>query len=76
MLPSEHLETAVDLITVGADLAFLDPAQIKEGKAVEFLATCTADMRHILEDLPQPPPQDAFWRCRKFENFKWHANCA
>jgi len=33
-------------------------------------------MRHILEDLPQPPPQDAFWRCRKFENFKWHANCA
>jgi cation diffusion facilitator CzcD-associated flavoprotein CzcO len=33
-------------------------------------------MRHILEDLPQPPPQDAFWRCRKFENFMWHANCA
>jgi FAD-dependent urate hydroxylase len=32
-------------------------------------------MRHILEDLPQPPPQDAFWRCRKFENFVWHANC-
>jgi cation diffusion facilitator CzcD-associated flavoprotein CzcO len=33
-------------------------------------------MRYILEDLPQPPPQDAFWRCRKFENFVWHANCA
>jgi cation diffusion facilitator CzcD-associated flavoprotein CzcO len=33
-------------------------------------------MRHILVELPQPPPQDAFWRCRKFENFKWHANCA
>jgi len=32
-------------------------------------------MRHILEDLPQPPPQDAFWRCRKFENFVWHADC-
>jgi cation diffusion facilitator CzcD-associated flavoprotein CzcO len=33
-------------------------------------------MRHILEDLPQPPPQDAFWRCRRFENFVWHADCA
>jgi len=33
-------------------------------------------MRRILEELPQPPPQDAFWRCRRFENFVWHANCA
>jgi cation diffusion facilitator CzcD-associated flavoprotein CzcO len=33
-------------------------------------------MRHILEELPLPPPQDSFWRCRKFENFAWHANCA
>jgi cation diffusion facilitator CzcD-associated flavoprotein CzcO len=33
-------------------------------------------MRHILERLPAPPPQDAFWRCRRFENFVWHANCA
>ena len=33
-------------------------------------------MRHILDDYAQPPPQDAFWRCRKFENFMWHANCA
>ena len=33
-------------------------------------------MRRILEEFPQPPPQDAFWRCRKFENFVWHANCA
>jgi cation diffusion facilitator CzcD-associated flavoprotein CzcO len=33
-------------------------------------------MRHILQELPQPPPQDAFWRCRKFENFAWHPNCA
>jgi cation diffusion facilitator CzcD-associated flavoprotein CzcO len=32
-------------------------------------------MRHILEELPAPPPQDAFWRCRNFENFAWHANC-
>jgi cation diffusion facilitator CzcD-associated flavoprotein CzcO len=32
--------------------------------------------RHILQELPQPPPQDAFWRCRKFENFVWHPNCA
>jgi cation diffusion facilitator CzcD-associated flavoprotein CzcO len=32
-------------------------------------------MRYILEDLPQPPPQDAYWRCRKFENFAWHSNC-
>jgi cation diffusion facilitator CzcD-associated flavoprotein CzcO len=33
-------------------------------------------MRHILEELPVPPPQDSFWRCRRFENFAWHANCA
>jgi FAD-dependent urate hydroxylase len=33
-------------------------------------------MRHILEELPMPAPQDAFWRCRRFENFAWHANCA
>jgi cation diffusion facilitator CzcD-associated flavoprotein CzcO len=33
-------------------------------------------MRHILEELPVPPTQDAFWRCRSFENFAWHANCA
>jgi cation diffusion facilitator CzcD-associated flavoprotein CzcO len=32
-------------------------------------------MRRILDDFPQPPPQDAFWRCRKFENFAWHADC-
>jgi cation diffusion facilitator CzcD-associated flavoprotein CzcO len=33
-------------------------------------------MRHILEELPVPPTQDTFWRCRSFENFAWHANCA
>jgi len=33
-------------------------------------------MRHILEELPVPPTQDTFWRCRSFENFSWHANCA
>lgn len=33
-------------------------------------------MRHILEELPIPPPQESFWRCRRFENFVWHANCA
>jgi FAD-dependent urate hydroxylase len=33
-------------------------------------------MRRILEELPQPPPQDAYWRCRKFGNFAWHSNCA
>lgn len=32
-------------------------------------------MRHILEELPVPPTQDAYWRCRKFENFDWHPNC-
>jgi cation diffusion facilitator CzcD-associated flavoprotein CzcO len=32
-------------------------------------------MRHILGELPLPPPQDTFWRCRRFENFGWHANC-
>jgi cation diffusion facilitator CzcD-associated flavoprotein CzcO len=32
-------------------------------------------MRHILEELPAPPPQDSFWRCRRFENFTWHSNC-
>ena len=33
-------------------------------------------MRHILEERPVPPTQEAFWRCRRFENFEWHANCA
>lgn len=33
-------------------------------------------MRRILEGLPVPPTQDTFWRCRSFENFAWHANCA
>jgi FAD-dependent urate hydroxylase len=32
-------------------------------------------MRRILEDLPVPPTQDTFWRCRSFANFAWHANC-
>jgi cation diffusion facilitator CzcD-associated flavoprotein CzcO len=33
-------------------------------------------MRYILEKPPMPPPQEAFWRCRKFDNFTWHTNCA
>ena len=33
-------------------------------------------MRHILEKLPVPPPQESFWRCRRFANFAWHPNCA
>jgi cation diffusion facilitator CzcD-associated flavoprotein CzcO len=33
-------------------------------------------MRHILEQLPVPPTQDTYWRCRRFENFEWHANCS
>jgi FAD-dependent urate hydroxylase len=33
-------------------------------------------MRRILEEVPLPPPQESFWRCRRFENFAWHANCA
>jgi FAD-dependent urate hydroxylase len=33
-------------------------------------------MRYILEKPPMPPPQEAFWRCRKFDNFAWHTNCA
>jgi cation diffusion facilitator CzcD-associated flavoprotein CzcO len=33
-------------------------------------------MRHILEERPVPPTQDTFWRCRRFKNFAWHANCA
>jgi hypothetical protein len=32
-------------------------------------------MRHILEELPVPPTQDAYWRCREFENFAWHPDC-
>ena len=32
-------------------------------------------MRHILEELPMPPPQDSFWRCRRSKNFRWHSNC-
>lgn len=31
-------------------------------------------MRQMLEP-PQPPPQHAYWRCRAFKNFHWHANC-
>jgi cation diffusion facilitator CzcD-associated flavoprotein CzcO len=31
-------------------------------------------MRRLMEP-PQPPPQHAFWRCRQFENFHWHADC-
>jgi cation diffusion facilitator CzcD-associated flavoprotein CzcO len=33
-------------------------------------------MRHVMDGLPIPPPQEAFWRCRRFENFRWHSNCA
>jgi cation diffusion facilitator CzcD-associated flavoprotein CzcO len=33
-------------------------------------------MRYILEKPPMPPPQDSFWRCRGFDNFAWHFNCA
>jgi FAD-dependent urate hydroxylase len=33
-------------------------------------------MRYILEKPPMPPPQEAFWRCRTFDNFAWHTNCA
>jgi cation diffusion facilitator CzcD-associated flavoprotein CzcO len=33
-------------------------------------------MRYILEKPPMPPPQETFWRCRKFDNFAWHTNCA
>ena len=25
--------------------------------------------RHILECLPNPPPQETYWRCRRFQNF-------
>jgi FAD-dependent urate hydroxylase len=32
-------------------------------------------MRYILEKPPMPPPQEAFWRCRKFDNFAWHTDC-
>ena len=32
-------------------------------------------MRYILEKPPMPPPQETFWRCRKFDNFAWHTNC-
>ena len=32
-------------------------------------------MRRLMEEAPLPPPQEAFWRCRKFENFSWHADC-
>jgi cation diffusion facilitator CzcD-associated flavoprotein CzcO len=32
-------------------------------------------MRHVLEELPAPPPQDAFWRCRRHDNLVLHADC-
>jgi FAD-dependent urate hydroxylase len=31
-------------------------------------------LRRFQEEFPLPPPQEAFWRCRKFKNFAWHAN--
>jgi len=33
-------------------------------------------MRRIIEELPPPPPQDVFWRCRAHNNFAWHGGCA
>jgi cation diffusion facilitator CzcD-associated flavoprotein CzcO len=33
-------------------------------------------MRRILVELPPAPPQDVFWRCRRHDNFVWHADCA
>ena len=33
-------------------------------------------MRRIIEELPAPPPQDVFWRCRAHDNFAWHGGCA
>jgi cation diffusion facilitator CzcD-associated flavoprotein CzcO len=32
-------------------------------------------MRRILVELPPAPPQDVFWRCRRHDNFNWHADC-
>jgi FAD-dependent urate hydroxylase len=32
-------------------------------------------MRYILEKPPMPPPQETFWRCRKFDHFAWHTDC-
>jgi cation diffusion facilitator CzcD-associated flavoprotein CzcO len=32
-------------------------------------------MRRLMAEAPLPPPQEAFWRCRKFKNFSWHADC-
>lgn len=31
--------------------------------------------RQILEGLPTPPPQDTFWRCRRFANFALRPAC-
>jgi cation diffusion facilitator CzcD-associated flavoprotein CzcO len=33
-------------------------------------------MRHILQDLSVPPTQESFWRCRRYDNFAWHGDCA
>lgn len=32
-------------------------------------------MRHVFEELPVPPTQDAYWRCLRFEEFSWHSDC-
>jgi len=32
--------------------------------------------RQIIEGLPTPPPQDTFWRCRRFASFSLRADCA
>jgi FAD-dependent urate hydroxylase len=33
-------------------------------------------MRQILEQLPIPPPQESFWRCRSFKNFSFRTDCS
>jgi cation diffusion facilitator CzcD-associated flavoprotein CzcO len=33
-------------------------------------------MRRILEELPMPPPQESFWRCRSFKNFSFRTDCS
>ena len=33
-------------------------------------------MRRIILELPAPPPQDVFWRCRAYDHFAWHGGCA
>jgi cation diffusion facilitator CzcD-associated flavoprotein CzcO len=74
--------TSVDLCFRRADIPRVNPLTWTNfpGMLAHFAELSDLErwrfMRYILEKPPMPPPQAAFWRCRRFENFAWHAKCS